>query len=305
MKSKNIAQFKEFNNFSIILNRLVIGLVDSYGEYVIKYEYNSWGKLLNELPDEDDENFCLAARFNPFMYKGYCYDRSTKLYYCNSRYYSPELCRWISPDSIEYLDPESINGLNLYCYCLNNPIMCADPSGHSIIGAMIFGAAVGFLSVYVPDVIENGKDGFQVLDLWTFRNDNLLEYFVNTLGGALTGVIGELGMSFLISAPLVGALNTGVSYLSGDINTWQQGIDHFLQSTLLASLTLGSKNLSNKIPIKAKVGDLNTPLNNFVRNTIKVMDKTLYYCDQNVDNATEILLLLFGVRKAWKDLNSH
>ena len=37
----------------------------------------------------------------------------TGLFYCNFRYYSPELCRWILQDSIEYLDPESINGLNL------------------------------------------------------------------------------------------------------------------------------------------------------------------------------------------------
>ena len=71
----------------------------------------------------------------------------TQLFYCNSRYYSPELCRWISPDSIEYLDPESINGLNLYCYCMNNPIMYADPSGHLpewaqwlIGGALVVGA---------------------------------------------------------------------------------------------------------------------------------------------------------------------
>ena len=48
------------------------------------------------------------------------------------RYYSPELCRFIQPDSIEYLDPSSINGLNLYCYCMNNPIMYYDPSGHWI-----------------------------------------------------------------------------------------------------------------------------------------------------------------------------
>ena len=63
------------------------------------------------------------------------------------RYYSPELCRFIQPDSIEYLDPENINGLNLYCYCMNNPIMYADPSGHApeklqgwAIGLAIFGA---------------------------------------------------------------------------------------------------------------------------------------------------------------------
>ena len=46
------------------------------------------------------------------------------------RYYSPELCRFIQPDSIEYLDSKSINGLNLYCFCIKNPIMYADPSGY-------------------------------------------------------------------------------------------------------------------------------------------------------------------------------
>ena len=78
---------------------------------------------------------------------GYYFDVETNLYYCNSRYYSPELCRWISLDSIEYLDPESINGLNLYCYCYNNPISYSDPSGNLpqwaewlIGGALVVGA---------------------------------------------------------------------------------------------------------------------------------------------------------------------
>ena len=38
------------------------------------------------------------------------------------RYYNPQWRRFISPDDTAYLDPNAINGLNLYCYCSNNPI---------------------------------------------------------------------------------------------------------------------------------------------------------------------------------------
>lgn len=61
------------------------------------------------------------------------------------RYYSPELCRFIQPDDIEYLDPSSINGLNLYCYCMNNPIMYVDPTGHFAISTFLIGLAVSSL----------------------------------------------------------------------------------------------------------------------------------------------------------------
>ena len=63
------------------------------------------------------------------MYKGYYYDEETQLYYCNSRYYDSNICRWISIDEISYLDSDDINGINLWCYCGNNPVMGYDPDG--------------------------------------------------------------------------------------------------------------------------------------------------------------------------------
>ena len=104
----------------------ILGLVDENGNIVVEYDYTAYGKSLSVTGLLKDT----IGVINPFRYKGYYYDVETQLFYCNSRYYSPELCRWISPDSIDYLDPESINGLNLYCYCGNNPIMYADSSGH-------------------------------------------------------------------------------------------------------------------------------------------------------------------------------
>ena len=49
-----------------------------------------------------------------------------------TRYYDPETGRFISQDDYSYLAPETINGLNLYAYCADNPIMYVDPMGTSI-----------------------------------------------------------------------------------------------------------------------------------------------------------------------------
>lgn len=55
----------------------------------------------------------------------YILDKVVGFIYNNSRYYDPETCRFISPDVISIIDETSntINGLNLYMYCMNNPIM--------------------------------------------------------------------------------------------------------------------------------------------------------------------------------------
>ena len=82
----------------------IIGIYDSNKQVVAKYKYDPYG-VCSITYDRYG-----AGNNNPFRYRGYYYDIETQLFYCNSRYYSPELCRWISPDSIEYLDPQSING---------------------------------------------------------------------------------------------------------------------------------------------------------------------------------------------------
>ena len=128
----------EYNSKTYLYIRDLLGninqIVDSNGNVMVKYSYTAFGEVTIENPYSVNHNLHqlseLLIEHNALLYKGYCYDFETQLFYCNSRYYSPELCRWISPDSIEYLDPKSINGLNLYCYCENNPVMGYDPNGN-------------------------------------------------------------------------------------------------------------------------------------------------------------------------------
>ena len=66
---------------------------------------------------------------NPFRYRGYFYDVETGLYYLQTRYYDPETSRFITIDGISYINLATINGLNLYAYCGNNPVMRTDGTG--------------------------------------------------------------------------------------------------------------------------------------------------------------------------------
>ena len=65
----------------------------------------------------------LECRQNYMRYKGYYFDEKTGFYYCKSRYYVPEWCRWLNADSPAYLKPYSATGNNLFAYCENNPVM--------------------------------------------------------------------------------------------------------------------------------------------------------------------------------------
>ena len=69
----------------------------------------------------------MGAR-NPYRYRGYYYDTETGFYYLQSRYYDPEVSRFINADVV--IGNESILGTNLFAYCFNNPANCFDDTGY-------------------------------------------------------------------------------------------------------------------------------------------------------------------------------
>ena len=52
----------------------------------------------------------------PFRYRGYVFDEETGFYYVSSRYYGPEIGRFISPDTTDVLTatPMGLTDKNLY-----------------------------------------------------------------------------------------------------------------------------------------------------------------------------------------------
>ena len=65
-----------------------------------------------------------------YQYNDKPYDKSTELYYYGTRYYNPDLGRFITPDNFVPGGGKDLQGLNRYAYCLNNPIKYMDPSGN-------------------------------------------------------------------------------------------------------------------------------------------------------------------------------
>ena len=125
-----------------------MALIDNNGNAVIEYIYDvrvNHTVLIANGQEIDKSDVGHIGNKNPFRYRSYYFDTETELYYLKSRYYDPELGRFITIDDITYLDPETINGLNLYAYCGNNPIMRTDENGnawwHWLIGGLIIAAA--------------------------------------------------------------------------------------------------------------------------------------------------------------------
>ena len=167
----------------------VIAIYDANGEKQAEYAYDAWGNC-EIVYGQNDE----LAEANPIRYRGYYYDIETKLYYLNARYYSPEWRRFISPDAAEYIDPETPNGLNLYAYCNNDPVNLVDPSGHSIILAILVGALVGATIGFCATVYVDYTDDGEVFNGSVSAED----YVANTLvAGVVGGVSG--GLSYTLS----------------------------------------------------------------------------------------------------------
>ena len=90
-----------------------------------EYDYDAWGNcaVVYQHPSYGD-----LANLNPIRYRGYFYDFETGFYYLNSRYYDPQVRRFISIDAYVSTGQNFI-GDNMYAYCLNNPTNCVDSEG--------------------------------------------------------------------------------------------------------------------------------------------------------------------------------
>ena len=269
-----------------ILQGISEALLDSTGATMVKYKYDAWGNCQTTVIDSTATEI---ATLNPFRYRSYYYDTETKLYFLKTRYYDPEIGRFITIDDLSYLDPETVNGLNLYAYCANNPIMYLDLTGHSwesfwdSVGdwfkenwvKLAIGAAAIILGAVVTALTAGAGIGFMA-----------------AFGSALLASAKAVGVSMVISAG-IGAVVGGITDgLDGALRGFANGLaDGFMWGGIFAgsaqilggaSKLLASRNVSFSSKTNWLYGNRNSQSTTLLR--VNKAGKQLFRIDADVSH---------------------
>ena len=166
--------------YTVNLQGDVMAIVDATGTAVVSYAYDAWGNILSVTGTMADT----LGESNPLRYRGYVYDPETELYYLQSRYYDPELGRFINADAFTSTG-QGILGNNMFAYCLNNPVNLTDPFGLFSLGVSrrfsnevsncLFGGMLGIAFVggiitagitYGPTLAEAFEETAEKIKAW-------------------------------------------------------------------------------------------------------------------------------------------
>ena len=127
----------------------VVRIVNSSRSVVASYTYDPWGKIISSSGT--------LADINPLRYRGYYYDSETGFYYLQSRYYDPEIGRFINADSYASTDATGLLSTNMFAYCENDPVNKSDPSGEWFLQAAAIGAATD-VALYLVGCAISGEE---------------------------------------------------------------------------------------------------------------------------------------------------
>ena len=215
----------------------IIAITNNKGRIVASYTYDAWGVCTIV-----SDNTGIIARVNPFRYRGYYYDVEIGLYYLQSRYYDPNVSRFINGD-----DPEQavlslgIYYTNIFSYCSNKAICNADHSGRAFFTALLVGFAIGAIVSGVATVISNKKKGKNWYD------GLAISMLAGGVGGAIS-CISIPGVSTWVCAAVFGAAgNLTTKVILGEIKSIKDVKDAILQGAIAGLIGNAAAKCLNKI----------------------------------------------------------
>ena len=183
----------------------VEGIYNGAGELRAHYTYDSWGNVIS-ITDQNGKEITSSTHIgilNPIRYRGYYYDAETGMYYVGSRYYNPEVGRWLNTDN--QLSTGDMTGMNLFAYCGNNPVNRIDPTGEAWYHWAIGVGIVAGLAV--ATVISAGSFAFAMTAVGFAAG-----------GISVGGVTGGLAMATIGSSYALGAMGFVAAFNSNSVS---------------------------------------------------------------------------------------
>ncbi len=192
----------------------VVQILSVWGTKLVEYSYDAWG---NYSVVYSHSSYGDLAEINPIRYRSYFYDFETGFYYLQSRYYDPEIGRWISPEPNVYAGAfdggAGLVGYNVYVYCANNPVNYFDPTGEFVISTLLICVAAGaIIGGTIGGIAGNAYANSKGYTGWAKTKSILTGIGIGGLAG---GALGYFAAPAVVSATGV----AGISVTSGGIST--------------------------------------------------------------------------------------
>ncbi|MBO5462641.1 MAG: RHS repeat-associated core domain-containing protein [Clostridia bacterium] len=156
----------------------IVAIADNSGNVISEYAYDPWGSVISVTGSNTE-----IGNLNPFRYRSYYYDSEINMYYLQSRYYDPEICRFINCDDVNYIGVnESEISYNPFAYCENDAVNNKDSSGYAIsykfvgFGVQIY-ANIANLACGIEIVWYNSR-----INTKKYKNPNVYFFVEGTYG---------------------------------------------------------------------------------------------------------------------------
>ncbi|MDE6752387.1 MAG: DNRLRE domain-containing protein [Eubacterium sp.] len=172
------------------------------GNLACHYTYDTWGNVISvtDINGKEITNANHIGLMNPIRYRGYYFDSEIGMYYLQSRYYNPQVGRFISADGQLNND---LLGNNLFTYCGNNPVTRSDDDGQGwwIAAGAIVGALISGGTKIVSNVMSGTKwyDGVAGALVGGAVSGAITAATCNTTAAAFAGAAAESVTNQLLS----------------------------------------------------------------------------------------------------------
>lgn len=269
----------------------ITAVLDATGSCVVNYTYDAWGKVLTVTGDAA----ATVGQINPFRYRGYYYDSDIQMYYLQSRYYDPEVGRFINCDKVNYIGVSGTQiGYNPFAYCGNDPVNDIDPNGcvgiDNVVGAL-FGVAFSVVGYFLSILVENYSllsKGISYINS-TFINaikSNPGSFILDVIFGAISGALSTTNKKKI--------LNIIVAFVDSIRNSRKNGetitgtvvnliIDFILSSLIDTSQSFSKFNFKKvRNSCKPIITNLKSVSKDKLKSIAKVIsNQIIYYFKQN------------------------